>query len=252
MCKKQFGENAVGRFQFRHDQRSTQSYECCWNIKRHQIDRRGCAEQFEGLAIHRRVIANHHVRLKNDPEGERDHHPDPHAGRKEPRGTRKCEQIGPFCGNVPPQFQRTAEKFEGEQKGSRPDSDIHPDPLKYIGPVDCTQSPDHKVYDRNDQHDDNADLEWDTPTGGHIHDVTESDRLHLNVENGERHGDDSNRYAHCFRLVKVSEHIRRRNVSERFAKRPDAGTEYVGDGPNKHRPRPGSPETDPVRKEETS
>ena len=188
--------------------------------------------------------------LQDDAERQRDGHPDPHAGSKEPVGSGQFEQVRALRGDLAPELERPAEQLVREHDRADPDGGVHPDPLQHVGPVDRPQPARDQVERSHYQQQQRPKLERDAPSGGDGDDVAEPLRLNLDVQNGEDHRYESDGDPHEFRLVEVRQQVGRGDVAERLAKRPDTRAEDIGDSAGEHRPRARRPEADAVRVEE--
>ena len=114
--------------------------------------------------------------------------------------------------------------------------------VQYTAP----EPPRHQVRARHDHEEQGAHLERDPVPRGHRDDVSEALRLHLDVEDGEKDGDQGHDDPHGFTLIKIGQHVRRRDVAEAFTQGPDADPERVGDRPGEHGPRARLPKADPM------
>ena len=246
-AKSSSGKIRSGMSRSGHRHRAAEADERSRDIERHQVDRRRCPERLQRLRVDRRVVADEHVGLQDDAERQRDGHPDPHAGSKEPVGSGQLEQVGALRGDFPPELERPAEQLVREHDRADPDGGVHPDPLQHVGPVDRPQPARDQVERSHYQQQQRPDLERDAPAGGDGDDVAEPLRLNLDVQDGEDDRYERDRDPYQFRLVEVREQVGRGDVAEHLAERPDTRAEDIGDGAGEHRPRAGRPEADAMR-----
>ncbi len=119
-----------------------------------------------------------------------------------------------------------------------------------LRPVDRAQSSGDQVHGRHTEQNQRADLEGYPVARRNLDDVAQALCLDLDVEDGEEHRDDGGHDAHGLALVEVRQQVRRRDVAELLAQRPDPRAEDVGDGTDDDGPCSRIPEPDAVGIEE--